>query len=223
LVAKQNHIPLIVDNTFASSYLQSPLKLGADIVIHSATKYLGGHGDIIGGMIVGSKKMIEHIKDEYVKHYGPIMSPFNAWLILRGVKTLGVRMERHCQNAMKIAGWLEAHPKVSKVYYPGLSSHPGHLIAKKQMRQFGGMLSFEVKGGIETGKRIMDNVRLCVLAVSLGDCETLIQHPASMTHATYTKSERVQAGIADGLIRLSVGIEHVDDIIRDLEDALDEG
>ncbi len=218
-VAKQHHIPLIVDNTFASPYLQSPLELGADIVLHSATKYLGGHGDVIGGVIVGTKKMMNYIKDEYVKHYGPIMSPFNAWLILRGIKTLGVRMDCHCHNALKIAQWLESHPKVAKVYYPGLLSHTGHIIAKKQMKQFGGMVSFEVKGGINAGKKIMDNVKLCILAVSLGDCETLIQHPASMTHANYTKEEREQAGISDGLIRISAGIEDADDIIEDIESA----
>ncbi|MDM8523935.1 aminotransferase class I/II-fold pyridoxal phosphate-dependent enzyme [Desulfococcaceae bacterium HSG8] len=219
-VAKPHNIPLIVDNTFASPYLQRPLTLGADIVVHSATKYLGGHGDLIGGIIVGTKKMTDHIREEYVTHYGPIMSPFNAWLISRGIKTLAVRMEKHSSNALKIAQWLEGHSKVKKVYYPGLVSHSGHHIAKKQMKKFGGMIAFEVKGGIPAGKIIMDNVKLCILAVSLGDCETLIQHPASMTHSTYTREERAKAGISDGLIRLSVGIEDPDDIIADLDRTL---
>ena len=216
-VAKRHNIPLIVDNTFATPYLQNPLQLGADIIIHSATKYISGHADIIGGIIVGTKKMMDQIKEEYVHDFGPIMSPFNAWLFLRGIKTLAVRMERHCINALKIAKWLEAHSKVAKVYYPGLASHAGHQIAQKQMKYFGGMISFEVTGGIKAGKTVMDNVQICTLAVSLGDCDTLIQHPASMTHSTYSKEDREYAGITDGLIRLSVGIESADDIIADLE------
>ncbi len=219
-IAGKAGIPLIVDNTFASPYLQRPLELGADIVVHSATKYLGGHGDIIGGLIVGSHEMMGHIKEEYTKNFGPIMSPFNAWLFLRGIKTLALRMERHGENALRIAEWLESHPHVKRVYYPGLASSPGHAIAKKQMKNFGGMIAFEVKGGLAGGRILMDNLRLCVIAVSLGDCETLLQHPASMTHATYSKGDREKAGIADGLIRLSVGIESVDDIIADLENAL---
>ncbi|QTA88438.1 trans-sulfuration enzyme family protein [Desulfonema magnum] len=219
-VAKTHGVPLIVDNTFASSYLQRPLKLGAEIVVHSATKYLSGHGDIVGGIIVGTEKMTDYIKEEYIMHYGPAISPFNAWLILRGIKTLALRMEKHSDNALKVAQWLEAHPKVTEVHYPGLNTHPDHHIAKKQMKKFGGMVAFEVKGGLEAGKKVMDNVELCILAVSLGDCETLIQHPASMTHSTYTKEERAKAGITDGLIRLSLGIEDADDIIRDLENAL---
>ena len=220
-VARKKGIPLVVDNTFASPYLQRPLELGAEIVVHSATKYLGGHGDIIGGVIVGGAAMMDHIRQDYAHHYGPAMSPFNAWLFLRGIKTLALRMERHCDSALKIARWLEAHPKVDRVYYPGLASHPGYALAKGQMRKFGGMIAFEVKGGLASGKTIMNTVSLCILAVSLGDCETLIQHPASMTHATYTPAERKEAGIGEGLIRLSVGLEHPDDIIADLEGALD--
>ncbi len=219
-VARKRGIPLVVDNTFASPYLQRPLEIGADIVVHSATKYLGGHGDIIGGLIVGSAGMIDRIRREYAHHYGPAMSPFNAWLFLRGIKTLALRMERHSASGLKIAQWLEAHPKVDRVYYPGLPAHHGHAVAKSQMRRFGGMLAFEVKGGLAAGKVIMDAVSLCTLAVSLGDCETLIQHPASMTHATYTAEERREAGIGEGLIRLSVGLEDPDDIIADLEGAL---
>jgi methionine-gamma-lyase len=219
-ISKKHGFPLIVDNTFATPYLQRPLSLGADIVIHSATKYLSGHGDIIGGIIVGTKKMMDHIKKEYIEHFGPVISPFNAWLVLRGIKTLALRMEKHSDNALKIARWLNGHPKVEKVYYPGLESHPCHEIAKRQMRKFGGMLSFEIKGGVKEGKKVMNNVKTCILAVSLGDCETLIQHPSSMTHSTYTAKERESAGITDGLVRISVGIEAADDIIMDLENAL---
>ncbi len=219
-IAGKHKIPLILDNTFASPYLQNPLLLGADIVIHSATKYLSGHGDIIGGIIVSSKDMIAHIKEAYVTHYGPIMSPFNAWLFLRGIKTLALRMEKHSDNALKIAQWLQQHPNIKRVYYPGLASHQGHATAARQMKKFGGMMAFEVKGGVEAGKKVMNTVELCTLAVSLGDCETLIQHPASMTHSTYTPEERKHAGITDGLIRLSVGIENADDIIADLNNAL---
>lgn len=216
-VAKKHNIPLVVDNTLASPYLQNPLGLGADIVVHSATKYIGGHADIIGGVIVGTKKMMDQIKEKYIHYFGPTMSPFNAWLFLRGIKTLAVRMERHSTNALKIANWLETHPKIEKVYYPGLVSHAGHDMAKKQMKHFGGMIAFEVEGGMQACKTVMNNVQICTLAVSLGDCDTLIQHPASMTHSTYSKEDRKNAGITDGLIRLSVGIESADDIIDDLE------
>ncbi|MBU0991342.1 MAG: aminotransferase class I/II-fold pyridoxal phosphate-dependent enzyme [Proteobacteria bacterium] len=219
-ISKKADIPLVVDNTFATPYLQKPLQLGADIIVHSMTKYLNGHGDIIGGIIVGKKNMIDRIRENYIIHFGPSMSPFNAWLISRGIKTLAIRMEKHCDNAMAIATWLSSHPKVTFVYYPGLKTHTGHSIAKKQMKKYGGMIAFRVKGGIAAGKRIMDSVELCTLAVSLGDCETLIQHPASMTHSTYTKKEREAAGITDGLIRLSVGLESGDDIIADLGNAL---
>ena len=215
----KHNLPLVVDNTFASPYLQHPLQLGAALVVHSATKYLGGHGDIIGGVIIGSKEMTNLIAERYLTHFGPVMSPFNAWLVLRGLKTLAVRMEKHCDNAFKIAQWLEHHHQVANVYYPGLKSDMGHLIASRQMKKYGGMVSFEVRGGLKAGRIIMDNVKLCILAVSLGDCETLIQHPATMTHATYTPEQRAKAGIADGLVRLSVGIENADDIIKDLDQA----
>ena len=219
-VAGTHGIPLAVDNTFASPWLQKPVALGADIVIHSATKYLGGHGDIIGGIIAAEKTMTTKIRDAYVNHFGPSMSPFNAWLILRGLKTLVVRMERHCQSAMTIAQWLETHPKVSQVYYPGLPTHANHAIAVKQMKDFSGIMAFIVKGGVEAGKTVLNAVNLCTLAVSLGDCETLIQHPASMTHATYAPDDLKKAGIPPGLVRLSVGLEHPDDIINDLDQAL---
>jgi methionine-gamma-lyase len=219
-VARKHRIPLIVDNTFASPVLQRPLALGADLVLHSATKYLCGHGDVIAGAVIGSHEAISEIRHHYIHHFGPTISPFNAWLVARGIKTLAVRMNRHCENALKIALWLEGHPKVSRVYYPGLAAHPAHELARRQMKAFGGMIAFEIDGGIQAGKAVMDRVKLCILAVSLGDCETLIQHPASMTHATYSSQQRQEAGISDGLIRLSVGIEHPDDIITDLKQAL---
>ena len=220
--AKSHRIPLIVDNTFATPYLQSPLDLGAEGVIHSATKYLGGHADCIGGVVIGCRDLIERMKDVYIHHFGPVMSPFTAWQILRGIKTLVVRMDRHCINANRVARFLDNHPKVERVFYPGLSTHPGHSVAARQMRQFGGMLAFEVCGGVASGKTVMNNVSLCTLAVSLGDCDTLIQHPASMTHSPYPKEDRRKAGISDGLIRLSVGLENTDDIIADIDGSLAE-
>lgn len=219
-IARRHSIPLIVDNTFASPYLQQPLKLGAHFVVHSATKYIGGHGDVVGGVIVGSEDSISFIRKHYVNHFGPTMSPFNAWLFLRGIKTLAVRMERHCSNAEKIANWLSKHSRVKSVYYPGLKTHPGHFIAQKQMKKFGGIISFELKGGLGAAKSLMRKVKLCTIAVSLGDCETLIQHPASMTHSNYTKDERDLSQITDGLIRLSVGLEDPEDIIDDLNNGL---
>ncbi|MGB9721577.1 MAG: trans-sulfuration enzyme family protein [bacterium] len=219
-IAHKNKILLCIDNTFATPYLQRPIELGADIVVHSATKYLGGHGDLIGGIVVGKKDFIKTMADEIAKDVGGCISPVNAWLILRGLKSLAVRMERHCSNAMALARFLKNHPKVAKVYYPGLEDHPGYEIAKRQMRYFGGMLGFDLKGGKEAGKIVMNSVKLCTLAVSLGDTDTLIEHPASMTHSTYTEEELIKAGINPGFVRMSVGIENVDDLIADLEQAL---
>ncbi len=219
-IAQKHKIPLIVDNTFASPYLQEPISLGADMVVHSTTKYIGGHGDTIGGVVVGSFQMMNQIREQYMSHFGPAMSPFNAWLFLRGLKTLALRMQRHSDSALKIARWLEIQSKVTKVFYPGLESHQGHQTARKQMKKFGGMLAFELSGGFNAGQHLLNNLKLCSLAVSLGDCETLIQHPASMTHSTYSEEERKKAGISDGLIRLSVGLEHPDDIMEDLEEGL---
>ncbi len=210
---------LCVDNTFATPYLQKPIELGADIVLHSATKYLGGHGDIIGGVVVGAQDFNKKLWDK-AKEIGASISPFNAWLILRGLKTLAVRMERHCISAGKIAEYLAAHKKIDNVYYPGLSTHPGHQLAAKQMKGFGGMIGFDVHGGKEAGKILMDSVKLCTLAVSLGDVDTLIEHPASMTHSSYSEEELRACGIGLGFVRLSVGLEHVDDLIEDLEQAL---
>ena len=219
-IARRHGIPLIVDNTFASPLLQRPLALGADAVVHSATKYLGGHGDIIGGLVAGSRSLAARIRENYTHLFGPCLSPFNAWLVLRGIKTLALRMQRHSESALTISRWLARHPKVARVFSPGLASHPGHAIAERQMSAFGGMVAFEIKGGLDAGKRMMNRLRLCTLAVSLGDCETLIQHPASMTHATYSPAERRAAGISEGLIRLSVGLEAPQDIIADLEQAM---
>lgn len=213
---------VIIDNTFATPYMQKPLKLGVDVVVHSATKYLNGHGDVIAGLVVTNKELADQIRFVGLKDMtGAVLGPQEAYYIIRGLKTFEIRMERHCKNARTIADFLNKHPKVEKVYYPGLESHPGYEIAKKQMKDFGAMISFELKGGFEAGKTLLNNLKLCSLAVSLGDTETLIQHPASMTHSPYTKEEREAAGITDGLVRLSVGLENVEDIIADLEQGLE--
>jgi methionine-gamma-lyase len=218
-LAHSKGIPLCVDNTFATPYLQRPIELGADIVVHSATKYFGGHGDIIGGVVVGTQDFVKNMWKR-AKDIGASISPFNAWLILRGLKTLAVRMERHCTNTQKIVEFLTKHDKVEHVYYPGLKSHPGYDVACRQMRGFGGMVAFDVKGGKEAGKTIMNSVKLCTLAVSLGDVDTLIEHPGSMTHSGYSESELLESGIKPGFVRLSVGLEHPDDIIDDLDQAM---
>ncbi|OEF99184.1 methionine gamma-lyase [Vulcanibacillus modesticaldus] len=209
----------VVDNTVMSPYLQRPIDLGIDIVLHSATKYIGGHGDVIAGLVVGRKETMKTIKMAALKNVGSVMSPFDAWLLLRGLKTLSVRLDRHSENAMRIAEYLEQHPKVEKIYYPGLASFPQYELAKKQMKAPGGLLSFEVKGGLQAGIDLLNNVKICKLAVSLGDIDTLIQHPASMTHSTVPIEERLKMGITDGLVRLSVGLEDANDIIADLEQA----
>ncbi len=220
-IGKKYSITTVVDNTFCSPYLQRPLDWGIDIVIHSATKYIGGHGDLIAGIAVGGKEIMEKVKMESIKDIGACISPFNSWLMLRGLKTLPIRMERHCENAMKIAEFLESHPIVEKVYYPFLKSHPQYEIAKKQMRLGGAMISFEMKGGYEAGVRLMDSVQLLILAVSLGDTESLIQHPASMTHSPIPEEERIKAGITNNMVRISVGLEHPDDIIDDLKESFE--
>ena len=212
---------VVVDNTFCTPYIQRPVELGADIVVHSATKYLNGHGDVIAGFVCGRKDYIDQVRLFGIKDMtGSVLSPFDAFLIARGLKTLEIRMERHCANAMKVAAFLEGHPAVASVSYPGLKSFPQYDLAKKQMALPGGMISFELKGGKAEGAVVMDNVKLCKLAVSLGDAETLIEHAASMTHSTYTPDELKMAGISEGLVRLSVGLENAEDIIADLEQAL---
>lgn len=209
---------VVVDNTFATPFCQKPLELGCDIVVHSVTKYLNGHGDVIAGVAVGKKEMMDQVRLVGVKDMtGAVLGPTEAFYIIRGMKTLELRMQKHCENAMKVAEFLEGHEKVAKVYYPGLKSHEGYEIAAKQMTGFGGIMAFELKGGFEAGKTLLNNVKMASLAVSLGDAETLIQHPASMTHSPYTKEERLAAGITDGLVRLSVGLENIEDIIEDLE------
>ena len=213
-------IKVIVDNTFASPYLQQPLKLGADVVVHSATKYLNGHGDVIAGFIVGKADFIGEVRTFGLKDMtGAVLSPFDAFLIARGLKTLDIRMEKHCANAMKVARYLHDHPAVAKVYYPGLEDFEGYEIAKKQMRLPGGMLSIELKADRDTAAAALNKLKLCTIAVSLGDAETLVEHAATMTHSTYTAEELAASGISEGLVRISVGLEDPEDIIADFEQA----
>ncbi len=219
-IAHDHGIPVAVDNTFSSPYLQLPLDLGADIVLHSMTKFINGHADVVAGMIVAREKSMYTRLRGMMVNMGFNMDPHQAFLVIRGAKTLGIRIERAQQNAMKIAAYLESHPKVEWVRYPGLASHPQYELAKKQMKGPGTMLSFELKGGLEAGKILMNNVKLAILAVSLGGVETLIQHPASMTHSKVTAEAKLKADITDGLVRYSVGIEDVDDLIADLDQAL---
>ena len=212
---------VIVDNTYATPYLTRPIELGADLVVHSATKYLGGHGDVVAGLAAGSAEMIQEIRLVGMKDMtGAVMAPFNAMLILRGLKTLALRMDRHCASAETVAAWLEAHPAVGAVHFPGLASFPQHDLAKRQMDKPGAMIAFELIGGMAAGIALMNRLHMVKCAVSLGDAETLIQHPASMTHSTYTPEERAAHDISDGLVRLSVGLEEVEDIIADLDQAL---
>jgi methionine-gamma-lyase len=219
-ITKKNGIPLVIDNTFATPYLQRPLEMGAQIIIHSATKYIGGHGDTIAGVVVGKKNYIDELRAKILRDIGGVISPLNAWLLLRGLKTLPVRMDRHCANALEIAKFLSLHPKINWVRYPGLSTHPQHEMAVKQMKKFGGMITFEVKGGRKAGEKLMNSVGLITLAVSLGDCDSLMEHPASMTHSTYSAEKLAEIGVSEGLIRVSVGLEDPSDIITDLKLAL---
>jgi cystathionine gamma-lyase len=210
---------LAVDNTFASPYLQQPLQLGADLVVHSTTKYLGGHSDVVGGAVVGRKDLLQPIAF-FQNAAGGVPGPFDAFLTLRGIKTLAIRMERHCANARRLASWLAEQPGIQRIYYPGLLNHPGHDVAKRQMRDFGGMISVVVKGGKEGALRLMTRTRLFSLAESLGGVESLISHPATMTHASIPADVREARGVVDGLVRLSVGIEDADDLQDDLRQAL---
>ena len=227
LIAKTAHafnpdIRVIVDNTFCTPYLQQPLRWGADVVVHSATKYLNGHGDVIAGMVVGKEDFITQCRMFGLKDMtGAVMSPFDAFLIARGLKTLDIRMERHCANARKVAEFFVNHPAVAKVYYPGLDSFPGHEIAEKQMRLPGGMIAIELKADKATTAAALNKLQLCTIAVSLGDAETLVEHPATMTHSTYTAEELAAAGISEGLVRVSVGLEDPEDIIDDFRSVLD--
>jgi len=218
-LAKANKVLTVVDNTFMSPYFQNPLGLGADIVLHSMTKYINGHSDVVGGCLMLNNKSVYEKLWKLQNSTGPSQSPFDSWLVLRGIKTLALRMEAHAKNAMKIAKYLEAHPKVEKVVYPGLKSHPQHRIAKKQMSGFGGMITFFLKGDIKKSKKFLSTVKIFSLAESLGGVESLIEHPAIMTHASVPKEVRESIGLKDNLIRISVGIENVDDLIADLESA----
>lgn len=216
-------IKVVCDNTFATPYLQQPLKLGADVVVHSATKYINGHGDVIAGFVVGSAEFVSTVKMFGIKDMtGSVLGPQEAFLILRGLKTFELRMKRHCENARMIAEFLDKHEKIEKVFYPGLESHVNHDVAVRQMKDFGGMLSFEVKGGKAAGIKLVNALKLCTIAVSLGDAETLVEHPASMTHSTYSAQDLKDAGIPEGLVRLSAGLENGEDIIADLKQALDQ-
>ena len=219
----QEGVRVMVDNTFCTPYLCRPLEFGADIIVHSATKFLNGHGDVIAGFICGSQEYINQVRLVGVKDLtGAVLGPFEAFLINRGIKTLHVRMDRHCENAQKVAEFLEKHPNVESIAYPGLASFPQKALADKYMKQPGSMIAFEVKGGLEAGRKLMNSVHLATLAVSLGDTETLIEHPASMTHSPYTPEERAASDISEGLVRLSVGLEDAEDIIADLKQALDQ-
>jgi methionine-gamma-lyase len=222
-IAREHKIWSVIDNTYCTPYLQRPLALGADFVIHSATKYLGGHGDLLAGAIVGPKVMLDEVRAVGIKDLtGAVLSSQDAFLVLRGLKTLALRMERHSASAQRLAEYLEAHPKVAIVRYPGLKSFAQFDLAQRQMRLAGGMIAFELKAGIEAGIRFMDQLQLFTRAVSLGDAESLAQHPASMTHAVYTPEERAEHQISDGLIRLSVGLEDVEDLLADLDQALEQ-
>ena len=219
-LARTRGVPSLIDNTFASPLLQQPLALGVTVAIHSATKYLCGHGDALGGVVIGPREYIGQLNREILRDFGGVLSPFNAWLILRGIRTLHLRPAAQCANAQKIAEFLARHPQVERVNYPGLPDHPGHELAKRQMKGFGGMISFEVKGGYEGGKRVMDRVEIFGRAASLGDTRSLIVHPTSTSHRAVPRPERLAVGISDGLVRLSIGVEAAEDLIADLDQAL---
>ncbi len=219
-IASARGIASMIDNTFASPALQQPLKLGVTVSVHSATKYLCGHGDAMGGVVIGPKDYIERLDRDVLRDFGGVMSPFTAWLMLRGIHTLHVRMPVHCANAQQVAEFLARHPKVERVNYPGLVNHPGHELARRQMKSFGAMMSFEAKGGYEAGKRVMDRVKIFARAASLGDTRSLIVHSASTSHRAVPPEQRQAIGITNGLVRLSIGIEAVEDLIGDLDQAL---
>jgi cystathionine gamma-lyase len=219
-VCHRRNVLLVVDNTFASPYLQRPITLGADLVVHSTTKYLGGHSDVVGGAVVGPSRLMDPIRF-YQNAAGGVPGPFDAYLTLRGIKTLAVRMDRHCANAEDLADWLSKHPKVEKVFYPGLPEHRNYEVAARQMRGFGGMISIRLQGGTDAAKRFLSRTKLFSLAESLGGVESLVCHPATMTHASIPAAIRQARGVDDGLIRLSVGIEDVDDLRKDLKDAIE--
>ncbi|MBI4743171.1 MAG: methionine gamma-lyase [Betaproteobacteria bacterium] len=220
-IARRHGAKTVVDNTYCTPYLQRPLELGADFVLHSATKYLGGHGDLLAGAIVGSKDTLDQVRFYGLKDMtGAVLSSQDAFLVLRGLKTLALRIDRHCASALGVAGFLAEHPKIAVVHYPGLTTFPQHALARRQMAQPGGMVAFEFRGGIDAGRRFMNALQLFTRAVSLGDAESLAQHPASMTHSFYTPEQRAEHLIGEGLVRLSVGLEDLDDLLADLRQAL---
>lgn len=219
-IAKKHNLIFIVDNCFATPYLQQPIKYGADIVVHSATKLIDGQGRVLGGVAVGKADLIREIY-LFARNTGPAMSPFNAWVLSKSLETLAIRVEKHCENALKVAEFLENHPNVELVKYPFLASHPSYEIAKKQMKLGGNIVAFEIKGGIEGGRNFLDKIKMCSLSANLGDTRTIVTHPASTTHSKLTEDERNEVGITAGLVRCSVGLEYVDDIIADLKQALD--
>lgn len=219
-IAKRHQLVSIVDNTFMTPLLQRPLDFGIDLVIHSATKYLNGHGDVIAGIVCGSEEQLHKVKYEILKDIGAVISPHDAWLILRGLKTLDVRLQRHCDSAQRVAEFLAEYPSINRVYYPGLASHQGHKFIGQQMKRAGGVIAFELAANLEEAMAFVGHLSLFSIAVSLGDAESLIQHPASMTHSPYTPEARAAAGIGDNLLRISIGLEDCDDIIADLNQAL---
>ncbi|WP_299617283.1 aminotransferase class I/II-fold pyridoxal phosphate-dependent enzyme [uncultured Tenacibaculum sp.] len=219
-IAKKYNLLLVIDNCFATPYLQNPIKFGADLVIHSATKLIDGQGRVLGGVTVGK---VELIKEIYLfsRNTGPAMSPFNAWVLSKSLETLAVRVDKHCENALKVAQFLEAHAAVNFVKYPFLPSHPQYEVAKKQMRLGGNIVAFEIKGGIEAGRKFLNKIKLCSLSANLGDSRTIVTHPASTTHSKLSEEDRLEVGITDGLVRSSIGLEFVDDVIKDLKQALE--
>jgi len=218
-LAKKHNVLFVVDNCFATPYNQQPIKFGADIVIHSATKYLDGQGRVLGGIIVGRKDLLDEVK-LFARHSGPALSPFNAWIISKSIETLALRMDKHADSALKLAQWLALHPEVEVVKYPFLSSHPQYEIAKRQMKTGGGVVTFVIKGGLDKGRQFLDNLQLISMTANLGDSRTIATHPASTTHARLSEEERLETGILPGLIRISVGLEHIDDILKDIEQAI---
>jgi O-succinylhomoserine sulfhydrylase len=221
-LAARHNLILNVDNCFATPYLQNPARWGAHLVTHSATKFMDGQGRVIGGAVLGKRELIKEVRF-FARHTGPAMSPFNGWVLSKSLETLAVRMERHCNQALQVAAFLEQHPAVARVKYPFLPSHPQHALAKKQMRLGGGVVTFEVRGGIESGRRFLNSLKMLSHSANLGDSRTIATHPASTTHSKLTEAERLEVGITPGLIRISVGLEHVEDIIRDIDQALGSG
>ena len=219
-IAKKHNLLLVIDNCFATPYLQNPIKFGADLVIHSATKLIDGQGRVLGGVTVGKADLIKEIY-LFSRNTGPAMSPFNAWILSKSLETLTLRVEKHCENAIKVAQFLEEHPKVNFVKYPFLKSHPQYEVAKKQMRLGGNIVAFEIKGGVEAGRKFLDAIKLCSLSANLGDSRTIVTHPSSTTHSKLSLEDRLEVGITDGLVRCSVGLEFVEDIINDLKQALE--